>query len=110
MRFELFPGTIALSPPHFWFPTRSGNAGKRERDGIKAANGDCAIAPVAGAACVTEMVGSVTSAPVTTPPIECGSPSAADGGEAEKDARDCGIKDWEISYGLSGDGVTSNGS
>ena len=110
LRFELFPVAITLLPPHFWFPTRSGNAGERERDGIEAANGDCASAPVAGAACVIEMVGSVTSAPVTTPPNECESPSAAVGGGVEKDARECGIKDWESSYGLSGDGVTSNGS
>jgi hypothetical protein len=54
LRFELSPRVdevaIALSLPDLWPPTRSENAGERERDGMKAANGDSAGALVAGAA------------------------------------------------------------
>jgi hypothetical protein len=54
LRFKLSPRVdevaIALSLPDFCPPTRSENAGERERDGMKAANGDSAGALVAGAA------------------------------------------------------------
>jgi hypothetical protein len=114
LRFELSPrvdeAARALSPPNFWPPTRSGNAGERERDGMKAVNGDSSGAPVAGAAWVIEMVGSVTSAAATTTSNERGSPRTAVGGGVGRETCEGAAKGWERSCGLSRDEVTSNGS
>ena len=67
MRFERFhqvdEGAIAPSPSDFWPPTRSGNVGERERDGVRVANGNWTGALVAGAA-----AGVYALAPV----VDCG--------------------------------------